>query len=109
MAHCCESFKQSTLSTDALITPIVHICELWSRVNDHFSYDSIEYTEIHGELMLSMSTTNFHKELQRVRDAASYYQGAKQNSTSQSPLERLIGLSGTIVRLITGVEILRVL
>lgn len=101
MAHCCETFKHSTLPTDALITPIVQACELWSRVNDHFSYDSIEYTEVHGELMLSMSTANFRKELQRVKDAATYYQLAEQNSMSRSRLAHFtLGFSSTLICLV---------
>jgi hypothetical protein len=38
------------------------------RINDYFSYDDIEDSEIHGETMLKLSTTNFSAELQRLRD-----------------------------------------
>lgn len=69
MAQCCESFKHSCALTDVLISPMVQLCELWSRVNDHFSYDNIEYTEVHGELMLSMLTTTFRQEVKRIRDS----------------------------------------
>jgi hypothetical protein len=38
------------------------------RINDYFSYDDIEDSEIHGEALLKLSTTNFSAELQRLRD-----------------------------------------
>ncbi|KAL6702475.1 hypothetical protein ACN47E_001630 [Coniothyrium glycines] len=80
MAFCCESFKQSTVPTDALISPMIQLCELWCRVNDYFSYDDMEYTEIHGEMILNISSTGFRREVQRIKDSTMYSPLAVQNT-----------------------------
>lgn len=68
MAQCSKAFDGSTVPTDILISPMIQACELLSRVNDHFSYDDLENSEIRGELLLDMSVTNFLDELKRIRD-----------------------------------------
>ena len=83
MAQCCTSFAEfPVVATDVLITPLIQLCELASRVSDHFSYDDIENSEIRGELMIEMSTRAFHRELIRIKDFASTLSLAKQNSMS---------------------------
>jgi hypothetical protein len=37
------------------------------RINEYFSYDDVEDSEIRGETMLKLSTTNFSAELLRLR------------------------------------------
>ncbi|KAH8701338.1 hypothetical protein GQ44DRAFT_785180 [Phaeosphaeriaceae sp. PMI808] len=41
------------------------------HINEYFSYDDIEDSEIKGDTMLELSTTNFSTEVQRLRDAMS--------------------------------------
>ncbi|KAF1935721.1 hypothetical protein EJ02DRAFT_415320, partial [Clathrospora elynae] len=81
MGQCCESFVNSSMITDKFIPPMIQSCELISRVNDHFSYDDIENSEVNGELMLEMSTSNFRKELKRIRDSAARSTEVLQNTT----------------------------
>jgi hypothetical protein len=70
IARACQSFSQRPeYPSDLLITPLVQSSELMCRINDYFSYDDIEDSEIRGETMLKLSTTNFSAELQRLRDA----------------------------------------
>ncbi|KAH7372288.1 hypothetical protein BKA66DRAFT_572409 [Pyrenochaeta sp. MPI-SDFR-AT-0127] len=81
MAQCCDTFAQSSIPTDTLISPLIKACELVSRVNDYFSYDDIENADVRGELMLEIATSNFRRELALVKDAASKVQAAKDNVT----------------------------
>jgi hypothetical protein len=70
IARACQSFFQRPeYPSDLLITPLVQASELMCRINDYFSYDEIEDSEIRGETMLKLSTTNFSAELQRFRDS----------------------------------------
>lgn len=71
MAQCCDTFTQSTIPTDTLISPLIKMCELASRVNDYFSYDDIENADVNGELMLEMSTSNFRRELALLKETTS--------------------------------------
>ncbi|KAJ4372061.1 hypothetical protein N0V83_003834 [Neocucurbitaria cava] len=81
MAECCNSFIGSPIATDVLITPLVQLCELASRVSEHFFYDDIENSEIKGELIIQMSIHGFRKELLRIKDASLASSLAKQNTT----------------------------
>lgn len=69
------------MPTDALISPLVKASELISRINDHFSYDDIESADVQGDLMLEMSTTNFHEELKRLKESSSKIPFVRDNST----------------------------
>jgi hypothetical protein len=53
--------------------------ELLSRVNDHFSYDDIDNSDVKGERIIDISVTNFLGELKRIRDTAPM--STKGNST----------------------------
>jgi len=70
MVRCYQSLaKNPEYPTDTLIAPLIQLSELITRVNNHFSYDSIEDAEIKGELLLVMATNNFHQELERIKEA----------------------------------------
>jgi hypothetical protein len=70
MAQCCDAFDNSVVLTDQLIQPLIQSSELLSRVNDHFSYDDIDNSDVKGERMLDISVTNFLGELKRIRETA---------------------------------------
>jgi hypothetical protein len=55
--------------TDTLIAPLIQLSELMMRVNDHFSYDSMQDAELKGEMSLVMATDNFLHELRRIKEA----------------------------------------
>lgn len=59
---------------------MVKLCELCSRVNDHFSYDDVDNSEIEGEMMLELSTSSFRKEWLHIKEACSRVWPVKQNS-----------------------------
>jgi hypothetical protein len=80
MAQCCERLANSTLHTDALITPYVQLSELVARVNEFFSYDDLENAEFRGNVMLEMATNNFHTELERIKSSMLMKDIIKQNS-----------------------------
>jgi hypothetical protein len=69
MAQCCDAFIDPSVSTDALILPLIQASELLSRINVHFSYDDTDNSDIRGELMLDISATSFLGELKRVKEA----------------------------------------
>jgi hypothetical protein len=69
IARACQSFtQQPDCPTDTLIAPILNACELLCRVNDFYSYDDIETSEVIGESTIDISTCNFRAELQQLRD-----------------------------------------
>jgi hypothetical protein len=68
MAQSCDAFVDSSVPTDALIRPLIQASELLSRINDHFSYDDTDNSDIRGELMLDISATSFLGELKRVKE-----------------------------------------
>jgi hypothetical protein len=49
------------------------------RINDYFSYDNIEESELQGDTILDLSTNNFSTEYQRMRDTMS--ESVAQNGT----------------------------
>ncbi|KAH5278832.1 hypothetical protein HBI23_049720 [Parastagonospora nodorum] len=70
LARACQDFSQRPeFDSDLLITPLVQSSELMCRINDCFSYDEIEDSDINGETLLKLSTNNFSAEIQRLRDA----------------------------------------
>lgn len=48
------------------------------RINDYFSYDNIDESELNGDTILDLSTNNFSTERQRMQDAMS--ESVAQNS-----------------------------
>lgn len=48
--------------------PLVQSSELAMRISDYYSFDDIDETEIRGETLLKLSTSNFSAELQKLRD-----------------------------------------
>jgi hypothetical protein len=82
MAQCCDAFVESSVSTDVLIRPLIKTSELLSRVNDHFSYDDIDNTDVKGEILLEMSVTNFLAELKYIKDATLLSRLLHENSMS---------------------------
>ena len=80
LARLCQSFADHPEHpSDSLIPPLVHLSEFMCRINDYFSYDEIQDSEIRGESALNMSTSNFRSELQRLQDFMPEH--ARQNST----------------------------
>jgi hypothetical protein len=72
LARACQSFQQRPeCPTDLLISPLVQLSELMCRINDYFSYDNIEESELKGDTILDLSTNNFSTEYQRMRDGMS--------------------------------------
>ncbi|EAT91232.1 hypothetical protein SNOG_01583 [Parastagonospora nodorum SN15] len=70
LARACQDFSQRPeFDSDLLITPLVQSSELMCRINDCFSYDEIEDSDINGDTLLKLSTNNFSAEIQRLRDA----------------------------------------
>jgi hypothetical protein len=49
------------------------------RITEYFSYDEIAFSEISGDSALELSTSNFHRELQRLQD--SIPEALKQHGT----------------------------
>lgn len=79
LARNCQSFADHPEhSSDILIAPLIRLSELKRRISDYFSYDEIEFSEINGEAMLDLSTSNFRSELQRLED--SLPEGVRKNS-----------------------------
>lgn len=80
MAQCYNSFAESSVLTDALISPIIQLCDLATRISDHFSYDDIENSDIKGELMIKVSLGGFRGELMRITGSFSESSLVAQNS-----------------------------
>ena len=53
--------------TDTLIEPIIKLSQIIIRVNEHFSLDDIDNTEIKGERMLEQSTISFCNEIESLK------------------------------------------
>ncbi|CAO2650118.1 Nn.00g014100.m01.CDS01 [Neocucurbitaria sp. VM-36] len=80
LARHCQSFAdRPDHPSDVLIAPLVRLSELKCRISDYFSYDDIDFSEINGDAMLDLSTSNFRSELQRLED--SLPAGVRQNTT----------------------------
>jgi hypothetical protein len=60
--------QQPEYPSDSLIAPLIQLSELMCRVNEHFSYDNTEDSDIYGKINLEVSTSNFNAELQQLRD-----------------------------------------
>jgi hypothetical protein len=70
MVQCCQLLaERREHPTDGLITPMIELSELTCRINDYFSYDDIDNTDVNGEMMLSFTTLNFRAELDRIRNS----------------------------------------
>ncbi|PSN72276.1 hypothetical protein BS50DRAFT_248067 [Corynespora cassiicola Philippines] len=70
MGQCCQSLSEGQEHpSDALITPLIRLSELIGRINDYYSYDDIDNSDVKGETMIEMSANNFSAELNRIRDA----------------------------------------
>jgi hypothetical protein len=79
VADICQSFSERpSCPSDKLIAPLVKISEFMCRISDYFSYDDVENSELQGEHMLELATSNFRAELQNLRDAMP--EDARQNS-----------------------------
>ena len=91
IARACQNFShQPEHPSDLLIAPLIQLSELLCRVNDHFSYDNIEDSDIHGDINLEASTSNFSAELRRLRDAMPA--SIQENSTSTLKMLELMRL-----------------
>ncbi|KAI8940462.1 hypothetical protein NX059_004147 [Plenodomus lindquistii] len=64
-----------------MVPPLVRLCELCSRVNDHFSYDDIENSDTTNETMLELSTNSFRKERSLIREFTARSLGLRENTT----------------------------
>ncbi|KAF2030238.1 hypothetical protein EK21DRAFT_66021 [Setomelanomma holmii] len=70
IARAYQSFsEQPQHPSDLLIAPLVQLGDLICRINDYFSYDNIEDSEINGETLLVLSTNNFRTELLHFRES----------------------------------------
>lgn len=80
LARACQSFsRQPYHPTDTLIAPLLNACELMCRINDFYSYDDIELSEVNGEAAIEVATNTFTAELRQLRDAL--HRSMVQNST----------------------------
>jgi hypothetical protein len=61
--------QASECPSDLLIPPLVQLGELMCRINDYFSYDNVDDSEVNGDTLVELSTSNFRNELQRFRDS----------------------------------------
>ncbi|KAF2119342.1 hypothetical protein BDV96DRAFT_343251 [Lophiotrema nucula] len=69
MAQCCKSVTESReVNSDILVSPLVKLSNLVSRVNDYFSYDDIDNAEVKGEAMLESSSLTFQSELAQIKE-----------------------------------------
>jgi hypothetical protein len=70
LARYCQSFtEQPECPSDVFIGPLVHTSDLMCRITEYFSYDEIAFSEINGDSVLELSTSNFRRELQRLQDS----------------------------------------
>lgn len=97
MAQCTEAFAGSDVATDDLIKPIIQASELLARVNEYFSYDDIDNSDIRGENMLQMSTTNFLGELKRISNAVATQSLLSSNSKLGSQELSIAGSANTLI------------
>ncbi|KAH7411995.1 hypothetical protein DE146DRAFT_751139 [Phaeosphaeria sp. MPI-PUGE-AT-0046c] len=68
IARICQMFSQNPEHpSDLLIMPLVQSSELAMRISDYYSFEDIDETEIRGETLLKLSTSNFSAELQKLR------------------------------------------
>jgi hypothetical protein len=89
MVQCCQLLAQrKEHPSDVLITSMIELSELICRINDYFSYDDIDNTEVNGEIMLKATTLSFRNELDQIRNSIPIE--AKNNSKGFSIL-RLTG------------------
>jgi hypothetical protein len=85
IARACQSFSQQPEhASDLLIAPLVQASELTCRISEYFSYDDIEDSDIHGENVLKLSTSNFSAELRQLREAIP--ESVKNNSACTGAL-----------------------
>lgn len=68
MAQFAETLNNSSVASDAMISPVMKASELLSRVHDHFSLSDIDNADVKGDILLSMSTQNFLAELKHMKD-----------------------------------------
>jgi hypothetical protein len=67
MGHCCQSLLTSPeYQTDALIPHLVRSQELSRRVFDAFSYNDPSSSEMRGELIITLTSDAFNRELDRL-------------------------------------------
>jgi hypothetical protein len=68
MEHCCQSIAGvKEYPTDELIEHIVRSQELARRIFDAFSYDDLNNGEIRGELIVTLTSDAFIRDLDRLQ------------------------------------------
>lgn len=78
LARLRQSFvEQPSQPSDHLIPTLIDVTELMCQINDYFSYDEIEDSEVKGDAAVDLAAKNFRRELQRLRDRMS--EPVKQN------------------------------
>ena len=72
MEQCCRHLADcQEYASDTIITPLIQLSALLCRVNNYFSYDDVENSEVNGQAVVQLSVGNFENELARINESIS--------------------------------------